>query len=114
MNVEQNLIMRDRDLFSNAHNALTNKIVQELVNLYASIIRSTDDEIIRTELEREYHIMLMRLLLNGTILLLSLWAKMTSSTLRTHDSLSSIVTVVQELRLSRNYYDDTIQTNVSW
>lgn len=55
MNVEQNLIMRDRDLFSNAHNALTNKIVQELVNLYASIIRSTDDEIIRTELERVSH-----------------------------------------------------------
>lgn len=51
MNVEQTLIMRDRDLFSNAHNALTNKIVQELVNLYASIIRSTNDEIIHTELE---------------------------------------------------------------
>ena len=51
MNVEQTLIIKDKDLFSNAHNALKQRIVQALLNLYTSIIRSTDDEIIRTELE---------------------------------------------------------------
>lgn len=52
MNVEQNLI-RDRDLFSETRDALENKIAQALVNLYAGIIRSTEDEIVLTELERE-------------------------------------------------------------
>lgn len=54
MNVEQTLI-KERDLFSATLNALENKIVQALVNLYASIIRSTEDEIVLTELEREPH-----------------------------------------------------------
>lgn len=52
MNVEQTLI-RDRDLFSETRDALESKIVQELVNLYAKVIRSTQDEIVLTELERE-------------------------------------------------------------
>lgn len=52
MNVEQTLI-RDRDLFSETRDALESKIVQALVNLYAGVIRSTEDEIIHTELERE-------------------------------------------------------------
>lgn len=52
MNVEQNLI-RERDLFSETRDALESKIAQALVNLYASIIRSTEDEIVLTELERE-------------------------------------------------------------
>lgn len=52
MNVEQTLI-RERDLFNETLNALEAKIVQALTNLYADIIRSTDDEIIHTGLERE-------------------------------------------------------------
>ena len=52
MNVEQTLI-KERDLFSATRDALESKIVQALVNLYASIIRSTEDEIVLTELERE-------------------------------------------------------------
>ena len=55
MNVEQTLIIKDRDLFSNAHNALKTKIVQALVNLYSDIIRSTADEIIHTALESVPH-----------------------------------------------------------
>ena len=52
MNAEQTLI-RDRDLFSETRDALESKIMQALVNLYADIIRSTEDEIIHTELVRE-------------------------------------------------------------
>lgn len=52
MNVEQTLI-GERDLFSETLNALESKIVQALTNLYAGVIRSTDDEIIHTELYRE-------------------------------------------------------------
>lgn len=52
MNVEQTLI-KERDLFRETRDALESKIIQALVNLYAGIIRSTDDEITHTELVRE-------------------------------------------------------------
>lgn len=52
MNVEQTLI-RDRDLFRETRDALESKIVKAVVNLYAEVIRSTSDEIVLTELERE-------------------------------------------------------------
>lgn len=52
MNVEQNLI-KGRDMFRDTFEVLENKIVSALVNLYAEVIRSTSDEIVLTELERE-------------------------------------------------------------
>lgn len=53
MNVEQTLIRGRDDMFRETCDALENKIVSEVVNLYAEIIRSTTDTITLTELERE-------------------------------------------------------------
>lgn len=51
MNAEQNLIIiKERDLFIDVHGVLERKIMQELVNMHAGIIRSTADEIVQAEL----------------------------------------------------------------
>lgn len=52
MNVEQTLI-KGRDMFRGTLDALEDRIVRALVNLYAEVIRSTADKIVLTELERE-------------------------------------------------------------